>query len=105
MQSFIDRVLGHAEHVKKVGVHCTTEETTEPGQKLMDSLGAALRNTDDVETVLTLNGGGTIKGADLKLTGPVRLTSEDGQVSADEVFEEMRKWLLSKVSSDEVSAS
>lgn len=80
-------------------------ETTESGQKLMDTLGYALRNTDDVETVLTLNGGGSIRGTDLKLTGTVRLTAYDGQLSADEVFEEMRTWLLSKVTSDELSAS
>jgi hypothetical protein len=80
-------------------------ETTESGQKLMDTLGHALRNTEDVETVLTLNGGGSIRGADLKLNGSVRLTSYDGQLSADEVFEEMRQWLLSKVTSEELSAS
>lgn len=41
MQSFIDRVLGHAEHVKKVGVHCTTEETTKQALilPLLDILG------------------------------------------------------------------
>lgn len=41
MQSFIDRVLAHAEHVKKVGVHCTTEETTKQALilPLLDILG------------------------------------------------------------------
>lgn len=41
MQSFIDRVLGHAEHVKKAGVHCATEETTKQALilPLLDILG------------------------------------------------------------------
>jgi hypothetical protein len=81
------------------------KETTEDGQKLMDTLGAAFRNTEDVETVLELKDGGQIRGADLKLNGIVRVTSYDGQLSATEVFEGMRQWLLSKVTSDELSAS
>lgn len=79
-------------------------ETTEDGQKLMDTLGATLRNTEEVETVLELNDGGSIRGSDLKLNGTIKLTSYDGQLSASEVFEGMRGWLLSKISSDEISA-
>jgi len=80
-------------------------ETTDDGQKLMDTLGMAFRNTEDVETVLDLKDGGQIRGADLKLNGKVKVTSYDGQLSAAEVFEGMRQWLLSKVTSDEMSAS
>ena len=80
------------------------KETTEDGQKLMDTLGAAFRNTEDVETVIDLKDGGQIKGADLKLNGPIRVTSYDGQLSETEVFEGMRQWLLSKVTSEELSA-
>ena len=79
------------------------KETTEDGQKLMDTLGAAFRNTDDVDTVIDLKDGGQIKGSDLKLHGAIRVTSYDGQLSESEVFEGMRQWLLSKVSSDELS--
>lgn len=79
------------------------KETTEDGQKLMDTLGAALRNTEEVETVLTLNDGGTIRGADLKLNGVIKVNSYDGQLGTSEVYEEMRQWLLSKVTAEEVS--
>lgn len=81
-----------------------SRKTTEDGQKLMDSLGAALRNTDDVETELQLIGGGSIKGSDLKMTGQIGVTSYDGQLSASEVYEGLRQWLLEKVSSEELSA-
>lgn len=76
--------------------------TTDDGQKLMDTLGSAFRHTDGVETELELIGGGSIKGSELKLDGTIRVSSYDGQLSASEVFEEMRQWLLGKVSSDEL---
>ncbi|UCU92679.1 hypothetical protein [Hydrogenophaga taeniospiralis] len=80
-----------------------SRKTTEDGQKLMDSLGAAFRNTDDVETELELVDGGSIKGSDLKLTGTVSITTYDGQLSASEVYEGLRQWLLQKVSAEELS--
>ena len=82
-----------------------SRKTTEDGQKLMDSLGAALRNTDDVETELQLIGGGSIKGSDLKLTGTIGVMSYDGQLNASEVYEGLRQWLLQKVSEQELSAA
>jgi hypothetical protein len=81
-----------------------SNKTTEDGQRLMDSLGAAFRNTDDVETELELIGGGFIKGSDLKLTGQISVMSYDGQLSAYEVYEGLRQWLLEKVSAQELSA-
>jgi len=82
-----------------------SRQTTEDGQKLMNSLGAAFRNTDDVETELELVGGGFIKGSELKLTGLVSVTSYDGQFSNSEVYEGLRQWLLQKVSAQELSAA
>lgn len=72
-------------------------KTTEAGQKLMDSLGVALRNSEDVETELELKEGGTIKGDELRLTGRIGLQSYDGQLSHSEVFQELQKWLLEKI--------
>lgn len=41
MQGFVDRILKHAEHVKAVGGHCSTEETTKQALilPLLDILG------------------------------------------------------------------
>lgn len=78
------------------------QNTTEDGHKLMDTLGAAFRNTEEVETAIELIGGGQIKGTELKLDGTISVTSYDGQLNASEVFEGMRQWLLSKVKSDEL---
>jgi hypothetical protein len=78
------------------------QNTTEDGHKLMDTLGAAFRNTEDVETAIELIGGGQIKGSELKLDGTIPVTSYDGQLNSSEVFEGMRQWLLSKVNLTEL---
>ena len=78
--------------------------TTENGQKLMDSLGVALRHSDDVQTKISLLGGGSISGNDIKVTGPVTLDFYNGEPSKDEVYEAMRTWLLEKLKSGTVKA-
>lgn len=75
-------------------------KTTEAGQKLMDSLGVALRNSDEVETELELKEGGSIKGDELRLTGRIGLQSYDGQLSHSEVFQELQTWLLEKIKAE-----
>jgi hypothetical protein len=77
-------------------------KTTDDGQKLMNSLGTAFRHTEDVDAKIDLVGGGFIKGSDLKLTGPVRINTYDGQPVASEVYEEMRSWLLEKIKSKDI---
>lgn len=44
MENFINRLRSHIEHVKKVGGHCTTEETTKQALilPLLDILGFSL---------------------------------------------------------------
>lgn len=78
--------------------------TTDDGQALMNTLGSALRHADGVSTTIRLVGGGSITGDELKLSGPVRITYYDGVPSSNEVFEEMRTWLLDKVKSEELAA-
>ena len=80
------------------------QSTSEDGQRLMDTLGSALRHADGVETKIKLVGGGVIKGDDLKMSGQIRIDTYDGLPSASEVFEEMRTWLLEKLKSGEVKA-
>ena len=76
--------------------------TTEEGQELMDSLGSVFRHTDHVDTRLRLNDGSVIHGAQLKLNGTVSVTAYGGQLSTQEVYEEIREWLLQKITSDEL---
>jgi hypothetical protein len=77
-------------------------KTTVEGHKLMNSLGAALRHSEDFETELELEGGGTLKGSELKLTGDISVTAYDGQLSEEEVYQAMRTWLVDKIKSQDV---
>jgi hypothetical protein len=81
------------------------QSTTQGGHKFMDTLGAALRHAEDVDTKIQLVGGGSIRGNDLRLTGPVRIEHINGVPNPDHVFEEMRVWLLAKLKSGDVQAS
>ena len=78
------------------------QETTEGGQKFMDTLGGALRHAEGVDTRIKLVGGGEIRGDDLRLSGPVRIEHINGVPNPDHVFEEMRAWLLAKLKSGDV---
>lgn len=78
----------------KVGMSFALDrETSDGGQKLMDEIGSILRSTEDIDTILELKDGGTIRGSMLKLTYPIRLNTYGGQLSASEVYGELKKWL------------
>ncbi len=70
-------------------------DTSDGGQKLMDEIGALLRSTEDIDAILELKDGGTIRGSMLRLTYPIRLNSYGGQLIASEVYGELKKWLIS----------
>lgn len=68
--------------------------TTEKGQKLLDNVAIALRNADEDDTKIVLNGsGGTIQGKDLKLSTTARIDTYGGFPDTHMVFQEMREWL------------
>lgn len=77
-------------------------KTTGAGQAVLDSLGAVLRNVDDLETTLDIKGVGTVKGDDLKLGRKISLDSFAGQLSHTEVFKELKKWLTTLVKEEEL---
>lgn len=80
-------------------------QTTEQGQRLMNTLGSALRHAEGVETKIQLVGGGSISGSEMKLSGPVRINTVNGVPSPDDVFEAMRTWLLDRVKSGDIGRS
>jgi hypothetical protein len=76
--------------------------TTDSGQKLMNTLGVALRHSEDLHTKISLAGGGSITNDEIKLSGPVTLDFHNGEPSKDDVYEAMRTWLLEKLTSGAV---
>lgn len=71
--------------------------TTEKAHKLLDNIALAVRNLDEDEVKLTLAGGGTVKGSELKLSAPISIQARDGIPNPDELFEKMREWLIQQI--------
>lgn len=78
--------------------------TTEEGQKMMNTLGSALRHAEGVDARIRLHGGGEIRGDELRMSGSVRIDTYNGIPSPSEVFEAIRKWLLEKLKSGDITA-
>lgn len=71
--------------------------TTEKAHKLLDNIALAVRHVDEDEVKLTLAGGGTIKGDELKLSAPITIQARDGIPNPDDLFEKIRLWLIQQI--------
>jgi hypothetical protein len=67
--------------------------TTKAGHKLLDNIALAARNIDEGDVKLQLMGGGTVSGAELKLSKIISIETRDGIPNADDVFFRMAEWL------------
>ncbi|MEJ4043459.1 hypothetical protein [Erwinia sp. SLM-02] len=77
-------------------------KTTKDGQLVMDTLATSLRNSDSDDIEISLQGGGTIKGTDLKLSGSISIQYNNGLIDENHLYLQMQKWLYSKVDAGEV---
>lgn len=89
-----DAVDGNIEVTLKIRYK---RETTEKAHKVLDNIALAIRNLDEDEVKLSLAGGGTVRGNELKLSAPISVQARDGIPSPDELFEKMRDWLLQQI--------
>lgn len=78
--------------------------TTSDGQKLLNQVGAALRHAEEVDTVIQLEGGGSIRGDQLRLSEKIRIETFDGVPQTDTVWKELQEWLLQLVTTGAVPA-
>lgn len=78
-------------------------KTNKDGQLLMDTLATSLRNMDEDDIEISLKGGGTIKGGDLKLSGSINVQYNNGLIDENHLYLQMHKWLHSKIGSGEVA--
>lgn len=92
--SLSDAIDGNIEVTLKVKYK---RATTENAHKFLDNIALAIRNIDEDEVKISLVGGGTIKGNDLKLSSPISAEAKDGIPNPDELFEKMRAWLLLQI--------
>jgi hypothetical protein len=81
------------------------KSTTEDGQRLMNTLGVALRHAEDVKTMVVLKDGSKIKGEQLRLSGRVSIKTHNGIPDSSDVFTELCAWLMQKLKSGDVEAS
>lgn len=77
-------------------------KTNKDGQRVLDTLATSLRNLDDEDISINLQGGGVIKGSDLKLSGKVNVQYNNGLIDENDLYLQMHKWLASKVQTGEV---
>lgn len=77
-------------------------KTTSDGQRVMDTLASSLRHTDSDDIEIQLQGGGIIKGSDLKLTGSVSVQYNNGLIDENHLYLQMHKWLIAKIGSGEI---
>lgn len=78
-------------------------KTNKDGQLLMDTLATSLRNMDEDDIEITLKGGGTIKGGDLKLSGSINVQYNNGLIDENHLYLQMHKWLHAKIGAGEVA--
>ncbi|WP_421589335.1 hypothetical protein [Rahnella aceris] len=78
-------------------------KTNKDGQLLMDTLATSLRNMDEDEIEITLQGGGTIIGGELKLSGSISVQYNNGLMDENHLYLQMHKWLQSKIGSGDVA--
>ncbi|HHL31066.1 MAG TPA: hypothetical protein ENJ41_00680 [Oceanospirillales bacterium] len=83
-------------------LHVTLEisylrKTTENAQKLLDNLAVSMRHTDKDDVAIKLEGGGTIKGDDLNINGPIRVNSHNGIIEEQDLYTQMFNWLEAKL--------
>ena len=90
----VDALDGNIEVSLKIRYKRTT---TEKAHKLLDNIAIAVRHLDEDEVKLTLAGGGTIKGDELKLSAPISIQARDGIPNPDDLFEKMRLWLIQQI--------
>ncbi|WP_086480755.1 hypothetical protein [Oceanospirillum sanctuarii] len=77
-------------------------KTTKTGQTMLNNIATALRHTEESDVSIHLNGGGTIKGKDLKLSGVISVKTNNGLVDQSDLFHQMHSWMVTKVTSAEL---
>ncbi|HIH4316756.1 TPA: hypothetical protein ACYSBI_000672 [Morganella morganii] len=77
-------------------------KTSKSGQNILDSLASSMRHIDEDDIEINLDGGGTIKGGELRLRGNLSVQYYNGLIDENHLYLQMHKWLLSKVDAGEI---
>ncbi|OBU11727.1 hypothetical protein [Morganella psychrotolerans] len=77
-------------------------KTSKSGQDVLDSLASSMRHIDEDDIEISLDGGGIIKGSELRLRGNLNVQYYNGLIDENHLYLQMHKWLLSKVDAGEI---
>lgn len=77
-------------------------KTTKDGQRVLDTLATSLRHLDDDDLSIELQGGGTIKGHEMRLSGKLNVQYNNGLIDENDLYLQMHRWLVSKVHAGEI---
>lgn len=75
-----------------------SRRTSVEGQQILDSMSTSLRHMDSEDVTITLGNGSTIQGHDIRLSGKVTATLNNGVIDDFELESEMYKWMEQRVS-------
>lgn len=75
-------------------------KTTTSGQKMLDNLATSLRHMEDSDVRIELQGGGTLRGEDLKLSGSISVQTFNGLVDENDLYRQMHAWIMSKIDTE-----
>lgn len=78
-------------------------KTNDSGQAVIDSIATSLRHIDEEDLSISLQGGGSISGKELKLSGNINVEYNNGIIDENDLFLKMHKWLFSKLDAGELS--
>lgn len=87
----------------KVSLEVTyLRKTTLQGQKIIDNIATSLRHLDEADVMIVLNGGSSIKGGELKLSGKINIKmNTKGLVDESDLYHQMHTWLIQQISNGE----
>lgn len=77
-------------------------KTSKAGHRVLDSIATSLRHLPETDLRIELEGGGTITGEQLRLSGRISVEYNNGLVNEALLFHAMHQWLYSKVAANEV---
>jgi hypothetical protein len=72
-------------------------KTTDSGHAALDHIARAMRHAEPEDTKVTTGSGTVIKGGLLKLTGHVRVDTYNGIVDSNDLYSEMKNWLVERI--------
>ncbi len=81
-------------------------KTSKVGQKVIDQLATSLRHIPESDVAICLQGGGKIKGNELKLSSGIKVQyTAVGLIDESVLFHEMHKWLVTSIGNQEIDAT